>query len=132
MRNASENLPEKVATKGRATRYSAAHLLAKVYLTRGSAINDPRGQQTTDMDSTLYYAEKVIDSGAFTLQDNFASLWDISNQGNSEVVFAVQFTTEPMFNGDGAINSIFSGCPGMKTNPACCVILPTAVHTAAT
>ena len=53
------------------------------------------------MDSTLYYAEKVINSGVFALQENFSSLWDISNQGNSEVVFAVQFTTEPMFNGDG-------------------------------
>ena len=107
LRNAAENLPVKVATKGRATCYSAAHLLSKVYLTRGSAVNDQRGQQTTDMDSTLYYAEKVINSGAFTLQENFSSLWDISNQGNSEVVFAVQFTTEPMFNGDGNKQHLF-------------------------
>lgn len=56
LRNAVENLPEKVATKGRATCYSAAHLLSKVYLTRGSAVSDPRGQKATDIDSTLYYA----------------------------------------------------------------------------
>ena len=92
-----KNLPEKASVLGRATRYSAAHLLAKVYLTRGSAVKDARGQKATDMDSTLYYAEQVINSGAYALQENFSSLWDIKNQGNSEAVFAVQFTTEPMF-----------------------------------
>lgn len=84
LRNAAENLPEKASVLGRATRYSAAHLLAKVYLTRGSAVKDARGQKATDMDSTLYYAEQVINSGAYALQENFSSLWDIKNQGNSE------------------------------------------------
>lgn len=101
LRNAVENLPKEASNKGRATCYSAAHLLAKVYLTRGSAVKDQRGQKETDMDSTLFYAEKVINSGMYKLQENFSDLWDINNQGNSEVVFAVQFTTEPMFNGDG-------------------------------
>lgn len=50
---------------------------------------------------TLYYAEQCVKRGAYALQENFSSLWDIKNQGNSEAVFAVQFTTEPMFNGDG-------------------------------
>ena len=100
LRDAAENLPEKASNKGRATKYSASNLLAKVYLTRGSAVKDARGQQPTDMDSTLYYAEKVINSGAYQLQSNFSSLWDLKNQGNSEVVFAVQFTTNPLFNGD--------------------------------
>ena len=70
LRNAAENLPEKASVLGRATRYSAAHLLAKVYLTRGSAVKDARGQKATDMDSTLYYAEQVINSGAYALQEN--------------------------------------------------------------
>lgn len=108
LRNAAEALPDKVANKGRATCYSASHLLAKVYLTRGSAIADARGQQSTDMDSTLYYAEKVINSGAYQLMDNFSSLWDLKNQGNSEVIFAVQFTTNPLFNGnDGNKQHLF-------------------------
>lgn len=100
LRDAVEKLPEKASNKGRATKYSASHLLAKVYLTRGSAVKDVRGQKPTDMDSTLFYAEKVINSGAYQLQSNFSSLWDLKNQGNSEVVFAVQFTTNPLFNGD--------------------------------
>lgn len=107
LRNAVENLPEKAANKGRATCYSAAHLLSKVYLTRGSAVTEDRGQKPTDMDSTLFYAEKVINSGAYLLQDNFSSLWDINNQGNSEVIFAVQFTTNTLFNGDGNKQHLF-------------------------
>lgn len=101
LRNATENLPEKASVFGRATRYAAAHLLSKVYLTRGSAVTEARGQKSSDMDSTLYYAEMVINSGAYQLQGNFSSLWDPSNNGNSEVIFAIQFTSEPIYNGDG-------------------------------
>jgi len=101
LRNAVENLPDKASAKGRATCFSASHLLAKVYLTRGSAVTEERGQKPTDMDSTLYYAEKVINSGAYQLENDFASLWDINNQGNAEGIFAVQFTKDPLFNGDG-------------------------------
>lgn len=107
LRNAAENLPEKASVYGRATRYAASHLLAKVYLARGSAKTEARGQKPSDMDSTLFYAEKVINSGAYKLQGNFASLWDISNQGNSEVIFAVQFTTDPVYNGDGNKQHLF-------------------------
>lgn len=107
LRSAVEDLPEKAANKGRATRYSAAHLLAKVYLTRGSAVTDKRGQQPSDMDSTLYYAEKVINSGMYQLQEDYSSLWNISNQGNSEVIFSVQFTTNMVFNGEGNKQHLF-------------------------
>lgn len=103
LRMAVEYLPEKVddSQKGKATSYAASHLLAKVYLTRGSAVTDVRGQQTTDMDSVLYFAENVIKNSPYRLQKNFADLWDINNMGNSEVIFAVQFTSNPIFNDDG-------------------------------
>lgn len=101
LRDAVENLPESPSNVGRASSYAAAHLLSKVYLTRGSAVEEERGQQSTDMDSTLYYAEKVINSGKYSLVENFSDLWDINNQGNSESVFAVQFTTNTIYNGSG-------------------------------
>lgn len=107
LRNAAENLPEKASVYGHATCYSAAHLLSKVYLTRGSAVTEARGQKSTDMDSALYYAEKVIECGLYQLQSNFASLWDMDNQGNSEVVFALQFSSDPAFNGDGNKQHLF-------------------------
>lgn len=101
LRSCVENLSPTTGEKGRATSYAAAHLLAKVYLTRGSAVADQRGQQSTDMDSTLYYAKQVIESGAYQLQEDFSDLWDINNMGNSEVIFAVQFTSNSIFNGSG-------------------------------
>ncbi|WP_085537657.1 RagB/SusD family nutrient uptake outer membrane protein [Massilibacteroides vaginae] len=101
LRNSVEYLPEKASNAGRATCFSASHLLSKVYLTRGSAVTEDRGQKSTDIDSTLFYAEKVINSGYYKLQENFSSLWDIKNQGNSENIFAIQFTISPIYNGDG-------------------------------
>lgn len=116
---ASQNLPENPVAIGRASSYSAAHLLAKVYLTRGSAVQDQRGQQPTDIDSALTYSEKVLNSGKYMLLPNFASLWDISNQGNKEVVFSVQFTTNLVYNGSGNAFHLFWGSwyedqPGMQ------------------
>lgn len=103
LRTAVEYLPEKVddSQKGKATSYAASHLLAKVYLTRGSAVTDVRGQKATDMDSVLYFAENVIKNSPYRLQKNFGDLWNIDNMGNSEVIFAVQFTSNPIFNDDG-------------------------------
>ena len=121
LRYAEEHLRETAGgdAQGRATKYAAAHLLAKVYLTRGSAVKDARGQKSTDMDSAYYYARKVIDSNKYQLQRNFADLWDINNMGNSEVVFAVQFTEDKIYNGNGNQSHLlwcseYDKFPGMK------------------
>jgi len=98
---AVQNLPEKPTATGKACRYSAAHLLSKVYLTRGSAVTDQRGQQPTDMDNALKYAQMVIANPTYGLLPNFSDLWNISNQGNKEVLFSVQFTTNLVYDGDG-------------------------------
>ena len=110
--------PEKPAKTGKAAKYAAAHLLAKVYLTRGSAVSDQRGQQPSDMENALRYAKMVIDCGQYELLTNFADLWDINNQGNKEVIFSVQFTTDPVYRGDGNSFHLYWGSwyedqPGM-------------------
>lgn len=100
-------LPVTPAAQGRASKAAAAHLLAKVYLARGSAISatqqNIRGTSPTDMDSVIYYAEKIInkEAGTYALVTDFAKLYDITNQVNSEVLFAVQFTTNTLNNGSG-------------------------------
>lgn len=120
LRYAEENLRETATgnDKGKATRYSAAHLLAKAYLARGSAVKDQRGQQTTDMDSAYYYAKKVIDSNKYALMENYADLWNINKMGNKEVLFSVQFTLDPIYNGSGNKSHLYWGSwyedqPGM-------------------
>lgn len=98
---ATEYLPERPVQTGKASRYVAAHLLSKVYLTRGSAVTEQRGQESTDMENALKYAKMVIESEQYKLLDDFAQLWDMDNQGNEEVIFAVKFSEDPVYNDDG-------------------------------
>lgn len=121
LRYAEEHLRETATgtDQGKATKYAAAHLLGKVYLTRGSAVNDERGQKATDMDSAYYYAQRVIDNSKYKLMNNFADLWDINNMGNSEVIFSVQFTQDKIYNGEGNLShlywcSVYDDQPGMQ------------------
>ncbi|MEI6945856.1 RagB/SusD family nutrient uptake outer membrane protein [Paraflavisolibacter sp. H34] len=76
LRFASANLATNASEPGRATRGAANHFLAKAYLTRGSAVTDQRGQQPTDIDSAAYFADLVITSGAYTLEPDYANLWN--------------------------------------------------------
>ncbi len=120
---AVQNSPEKSTATGRASRYTAANLLAKAYLTRGSAKTDQRGQQPTDMENALKYAKMVIESGQYELQNNFSALWDINNQGNKEIIFSVQFSTDMVYNGDGNTFHLYWGAwyedqPGMMRDIA--------------
>lgn len=102
LRQAYEVLPDVAmqADRGRATKWSAANLLSKVYLTRGSAIKDQRGQQPTDMDSTAYFAEAVINSGKFALDSDYSMTFDQDRQKvSSETIWGVEFTNDVLFNG---------------------------------
>lgn len=104
---AFDHLPVTVTARGRATKAAAAHQLAKVYLTRASAVSaeqrTARGSKNTDLDSVIYYAGKIVNKelGNFSLVTDFADLFDIKNQVNSEVIFAIQFTTDMLNNGSG-------------------------------
>ncbi|GAA0526109.1 RagB/SusD family nutrient uptake outer membrane protein [Chitinophaga japonensis] len=123
LRFAVDHLPATQGDYGRATRGAARHLLAKVYLTRGSAVTDQRGQKATDMDSVIYYGDQVISSGNYALVENYARLWDMNNQKNSEVVFAIQFSKNLLINGDGNRLHLYFGMeydilPGMQRDVA--------------
>lgn len=105
------------ADRGRATRAVAEHYLAKVYLTRGSAVTEARGQQPTDMDSAIYYANDVIAMSGHTLEADYGALFNASypdgriptmgqngtapigsraridaNNLSNEIIFAAQFS----------------------------------------
>jgi hypothetical protein len=118
LRYASTNLAATTSDPGRATKGAANHFLAKVYLTRGSAVTEQRGQKPSDMDSAAYYAEQVINSTNYVLEPDYANLWngvypthtvppigengsaprgDYSRfqaaQASREIIFAAQFNT---------------------------------------
>lgn len=115
---AVDHLPVSGADNGKVTTWAASHLLSKVYLTRGSAVTDQRGQQPTDMDKAIFYAEKVINSGSFELEKDFSDLFDIKNKKSKEFIYSVQFTQDEVFNGDGNrmhlyYLSVYENFPGM-------------------
>jgi len=89
---AAANLPVKQSDYGRATKGAAHSLLSMVYLTRGAA---------GDMERALDFADRVIDSGEYDLLSNFGDLFTMGNEKNSEVIFSVQFTNDPLTTGGG-------------------------------
>lgn len=107
MVTAVAQLPVTPAEQGRATKAAAAHLLSKIYLARGSAVSAEqkaiRGSKATDIDSVIFYAGQVVrqEIGKYSLVPDYTQLFDINNQVNPEVVFAVQFTTTTLNNGSG-------------------------------
>lgn len=100
LRYAADNLPATQPEYARVTRAAAQHLLAKVYLTRGSAVTDQRGQKPTDMDSAAYYSEQVITSKG-ALLPNYHDARNPLNQKNSDILFAIQFTKNVLANSPG-------------------------------
>jgi len=92
--------------RGRATKWSASHLLAKVYLTRISSEASVRGGKTTDLDSAAVYSEAVINSGKFSLEPNFYNVFEQNNQKiTKEIIWDVEFTKDALFNGAGSSTS---------------------------
>ena len=92
--------------RGRATKWAATHLLAKVYLTRISSDATNRGGKTTDLDSAAIYADQVIKSGRFSLESNFANVFEQNNQKVSkEIIWDVEYTKDALFSGAGSSGS---------------------------
>jgi hypothetical protein len=86
---AATNLPATASEYGRAYRAAAEALLARVHLTIGNWAEAEA------------LAANVIEDYAFALVTPYADLWDISKEVNSEIVWAVQFTEDPLLNGPG-------------------------------
>ncbi|SKC86409.1 RagB/SusD family nutrient uptake outer membrane protein [Ohtaekwangia koreensis] len=120
MRAAEAILPVTQANRGRITQGAARHFLAKVYLTRGSAVNDERGQKETDLDSAAYYADLVINQGTYSLVSNFADLWNVSNEASSEVILSAQFNNNALLLANSGnrvhlyFQMVYDGKPGME------------------
>jgi hypothetical protein len=83
------NLPNEASEYGRATRLTAQALLARVQLTNGN------------WGEAEILANSVIDSGNFSLVAPYEDLWKIENDVNEEIIWSVQYTGDPITNGDG-------------------------------
>lgn len=99
---------------GRATRGAAEMLLSNVYLQRAYISKDQ-----ADFQKAAFLAEKLINSGQYNLLNKYADIFDIKNQKNEEVIWSVQYGTNPLVNGLGNMNHLFflmqyDQLPGMK------------------
>jgi starch-binding outer membrane protein, SusD/RagB family len=79
---------------GRATKASAEALLAKVYLAKAYGTS----KAADDFQKAADLCSGLISKYGFKLLDDFAAVHDENNQINSEVVFAVQYTTDMIAN----------------------------------
>ncbi|MEO8564219.1 MAG: RagB/SusD family nutrient uptake outer membrane protein [bacterium] len=111
-------LPDKAAQFGRADKPAAQHLLGEVYLSRA-------GAATSSGDFALAAAQlqAVVDNPRFGLLAKYSDNFDIGNEGNKEVVWAIQYTPDPLTTGDGnKLHLYFTAAydlePGMKRDIA--------------
>ena len=99
-------LPDKAAQYGRADRPAVQHLLGEVYLTRaGAATSSP------DFALAATKLAAVANNSRFSLVPRYADLWRIDNEANSEVVFSIQFTADPLTTGSGNKLHLYWGYP---------------------
>lgn len=92
---AINNLPVEPEQYGRATKPASEHLLARVYLTR--ATSDAAGSNDYQLAADL--AETVINDYNFQLLDDYADIFEVGNEQNAEVVWAVQYSDNTLVNG---------------------------------
>lgn len=88
---------------GRATRPAAEHLLGKVYLTKATS----EAGASDDYAKAEPLLQRVVSEYGFTLLENFADVHAFGNEVNDEVVFAVQYGTNPLTNATGNNSHVF-------------------------
>lgn len=85
---------------GRATKYAAEGLLAKVYMTRSGAtygVEGP-GMASNEWNLAMPLIQDIISSGLFAMNTNYANIFSYANQsptpaGNKEAVFDVMYVS---------------------------------------
>ncbi len=89
----------RAADYGRATKAAAEHLLARVYLTRASSSS----KAADDYAKATTLANNVINNYGFKLLPDFASVFaQGGGEINDEVIFSVQYTSDPLTNVNSA------------------------------
>lgn len=90
-------LPEVSSEVGKINNTALKHFLGKLYLSRSYkdfALSD-------DLDKSIELFESVIASEHYQLLPNFADVFDEDNQGNIEIIWAIQYGSDKNYNGSG-------------------------------
>jgi hypothetical protein len=94
MTEAIADLPATTGQYGRITKPIAEMGLAKVYLTKAYSAQ----KAADDFTKAAELSNNVITKYSYKLQDDFASVFDEGNVRNSEIVWAIQYTSDPLTN----------------------------------
>lgn len=88
---------------GRVTRAAAEHLLSLVYLTKATS----EAKANDDYAKAETLAKNVINNYGIKLLSDFALVHQEGNEMNEEVIFATQYTRDPLTNGTGNNAHVF-------------------------
>lgn len=91
---------------GRATAGACEHLLARVYLTKATS----EAAAADDYAKAATYAQNVITKYTYKLLPDFAKVFEQgAGEINDEVIFATQYTSDPITNGVGNQTHLYFG-----------------------
>ena len=108
IKDLEESIPDlenkaRSAEYGRATRAVAEHLLAKVYLTKGTS----EAKAADDFSKAATLANNVIKNYGIKLLSDFGRVYEEGNESNEEVIFSCQYTYDPLTNSTGNNSHVF-------------------------
>jgi starch-binding outer membrane protein, SusD/RagB family len=105
LNEAIPDLPAVIRTSpyGRVTKAAAEHLLGKVHLTKATS----EAQAGDDYAKAEVLLKRVISDYGFILLPDFKDVHGFGNEINNEVIFAVQYTRDPLTNGGGNNGHVF-------------------------
>lgn len=100
---AAKYLPATASQAGRLTKWSAFGMLSRVYLSYSGLGSDPNSGHRDDTYLALAKkaAQKVCEESGLSLMTNYADLFKIENNNNSESLFSLQWVP----NGDYGVNN---------------------------
>jgi len=100
---AAKYLPETAGQSGRLTKYAAYGMLSRVYLAYSGLSDNPNSgtRNTQYLELARKAAEVAINQGPYKLLDDYASLFTVENNNNSESMFALQWVP----NGDYGVTN---------------------------
>jgi hypothetical protein len=111
--DAIDLLPESYSASddvGRATKYAAEGILARVYLMRSGPQLHPDGPclNSGEYDKALTLLNDIVNSGKYEMLDNYANIFGLNYENSKEIIFDIQFTSGGYGTGGeypGLINS---------------------------
>ncbi|MBL0744509.1 RagB/SusD family nutrient uptake outer membrane protein [Chryseolinea lacunae] len=100
------NLPATQPNWGRATKPAAQHLLSRVHLTRATV--DPTATPQEEYQKAADLSNEVLTKYSFKLLSDYAKVFEQgSGEINEEVIWSVQYTSDPLTNGGGNNAHVF-------------------------